>query len=88
MPRYCAKEILNGRVRYLQPVGTKRNGKRCEFKKIALWIDMEDNLKRGVPQFLREAIKTMADFQRWLHGGGDVKAKILKLIEEREGSHV
>ena len=89
MTHYRAKELLNGNARYLKPMGETRAGEPVEFRKLVLWVDMERNLKKGLPAFMRDAVKTMADFQRWLHGGGDVKGKIIKLIKEREGrTHV
>lgn len=85
MTHWCAKELVNKNARYLKPIGESRKGEPTEFRRLILWIDMEKNLKRGVPPFMRSAVKTMADFQRWIHGGGDVKAKIIKLMKEREG---
>ncbi len=84
MVHFYAKELVGIKARYLRPVGRSRLGKQVNFRKVILWEDMEKCLKSDVPKFIREAVKTMADFQRWLHGGGDVKKKILKMMRERE----
>jgi hypothetical protein len=84
MTHWHAKELVTTKARYLKPVGESRDGEPVEFRRLILWVDMERCLKPGTPRFIRDAIKTMANFQRWIHGGGNVKQKILKIIQERE----
>jgi len=52
-------------------------------KRILLWVDMEKHLKPDCPDFLVQAVKVMADFQRKLFGVKHPRAKILKMIKER-----
>lgn len=84
LPRNHAKHLVNHRARYIQPTGDSRDGKPCKARKLILWAQLEHCLKDGVPDFLRDAISAMADFQRWLFETDDVKAEVLKMIKERE----
>lgn len=84
MPHWTAKNIVNQNARYLKPLGMSRDNRLIKFRRIILWIDMEKNLKKNVPPFIREAVETMADFQRWLFKSKNPKKQILKLIEARE----
>jgi AcrR family transcriptional regulator len=84
MVHWYAKELVNHRARYIQPLGLSRADKLVKFRRVILWVDMEKCLKANVPSFIREAVKTMADFQRWLHGSDNPRAKILRMIETRE----
>lgn len=84
MVHWYAKELVNSNARYLRPVGTSREGKHVEFRRLILWVDMEKNLKPDAPQFMQDAIKSMADFQRWLWKSDNPKPLIMKMIKERE----
>lgn len=84
MNHWMARELVNKKARYIRPVGQTRKGKPVTFRRVCLWVDMEKSLKTGVPPFLEDAIKTMANFQRWLHASNDPKPKILKMIKDRE----
>jgi hypothetical protein len=50
-------------------------------RKLILWVELEKCLKREVPDELVSAIKTMAKFQRWLHGK-NVYFKINQMLGE------
>lgn len=50
---------------------------------VVLWVDVEKHLKSSTPDHIRDAIKAMARFQRWLHGHR-VRANIQRLLEEVE----
>lgn len=84
MPHWKAREIVSADVPYIRPVGMSRDGKLVRFRRIALWVDMEKYLLPDVPQFIREAIMTMARFQRWLWKSYDPKPLILQMIKQRE----
>lgn len=84
MVHWYAKELVTSKARYLQPVGEDRSGRPVRFRRLILWVDMEKCLKPSVPEFLKEAISTLADFQRWLWKSDDPKPLILKMIQERE----
>jgi hypothetical protein len=49
-------------------------------RKLVLWCDMGPWLKRGTPKFIREAVKSMAQFQCWLFESSNPKRQILKLL--------
>lgn len=85
MAHWYARRLVQGhRARYIKPVGMSRDGEPVEFKRLILWVDLEKYLKPETPEFICEAVKTMADFQRWLHGSPDPRTKILRMIKERE----
>lgn len=84
LPRNHAKHISNGKLKYIRPCGNDRLDNPIEFRSLALWCDLEKNLKEDTPDFIVEAIKTMANFQRWLFKSEDPKKEILKLIKDRE----
>lgn len=85
LSNYRAKELIEGKclsikTRYWDPRDRKRpNAGRTLY----LWVDLENAIDPNLPQFIQEAIKTMADFQRWLFGKNP-RARILRMISERE----
>lgn len=79
-----AKHLVNIKARYLRPIGDSRKNKPVLFRCVILWVDMEKCLKPEVPEFIRSAIHTMADFQRWLWKSDNPKPLILRMIKQRE----
>lgn len=51
-------------------------------RKVVLWIDVAKHLKPEVCLEIRNAVKALAKFQRWLHGR-NARASILRILEER-----
>jgi hypothetical protein len=51
-----------------------------------LWLDLAQHLRPSLEPEIAEAIRTLATFQRWLHGVESSQA-IRDMIEEREGTH-
>lgn len=49
-------------------------------RKLYLWVDMEKHLQPDLPDFMKNAIYTLANFQRWLHGN-NAKRKIQRICE-------
>lgn len=89
MVRWHARRLVQGhKARYIQPYGDSSTGRRVKFRKIILWVDMEKCLRPDIPLFVHDAIKTMANFQRWLHGSKDPKKKILAMIARREPGRI
>lgn len=84
MTHWTAKEMVNHKARYLLPKGEGRAGRTCEFRRLILWVDMEKVLKPGTPDFVKSAVMTMANFQRWLWRSDNPRPLILKMIKERE----
>ncbi len=84
MVHHHAKHLVDIKARYLRPVGESRHDEQVQFRRLILWVDMEKCLKPEVPTFMKDAIHTMADFQRWLHGSSDPRKQILRMIKERE----
>lgn len=48
----------------------------------ALWCDMAEHLQPGLPDFLRDAVLALADFQRWLFASEDPRAIVLQIVQE------
>lgn len=84
MPYWTAQHLVDSSTQYLKAKGCGRKGESVNFRWLALWIDMENSLRPEVPPFIREAIHTMANFQRWLWKSKNPKPLILKMIQERE----
>jgi DNA-binding XRE family transcriptional regulator len=84
MTHWSAKHLVTSNARYIRPVGESRDGKPCEFRRMILWVDMEKCLKPEAPLFIKEAVGTMADFQRYLWKSPEPKRKILSMIKARE----
>lgn len=83
MCHWKAKNFVSIKARYIKPIGLTREGEKVEFRRLILWVDMENVLKPDAPQFVREAVKAMADFQRWIWKSDNPKPLIMKMIKER-----
>lgn len=55
-----------------------------QMRKLYLWADLEHNLRDDVPEFIKSAISTLADYQRWLFQTNDVRQAVLNMIKERQ----
>lgn len=86
LSNFSAKEIVNVSCPRIRSFywGTQRNGKSFG-RKICLWVDIENHLKPESPEFMKNAVAQMAEFQRWLHGK-NAKNNILNMIKAREKS--
>ena len=84
MVHWYAKELVTVKAPYVRPIGESRRGELLEFRRLILWVDMEKCLKTEVPPFMCDAIKELAQFQRWLWKSDNPKPLILKMIKERE----
>jgi AraC-like DNA-binding protein len=84
MPHWTAKYLVTNKAKYIRPFGNDRNNNPIKFRRILLWVDMEKCLKKDVPDFLKEGVRTMAQFQRWLFKSQDPKKEILKIMMTRE----
>lgn len=51
------------------------------FIKIVLWVDLEKNLDQTCPQFIKDAISSLARFQRWIFRSQDPKKIIIRMID-------
>lgn len=86
----CINGMSDSRARYIVTKACPRiktrfwetkDKKRGSFsRKSCLWIDMEKHLLPDTPEFIREAIVALADFQRWLFESQNPKRKILQTI--------
>lgn len=85
MSHYIGRELVTKECPYVVSKfwGTKRKGKHFG-RKLFLWTDMEKHLKPEVPTFIKDAIVTLADFQRWLYQTKNPKRQIMHIIKSRE----
>lgn len=72
-----AKHFVDSNCPFISvPFGVNRGYKR----KLFLWVDMENNLRNDCPDFVKNAIRGMANFQRWLFKSNFVRLEILKMV--------
>lgn len=74
-------------VKFVRGNAGPSGGRGQFFFKIVLWVDVEKMIDRGEIEtfnFYEKLIKTMASFQRWIWGGGDVRRKVLNMIRKVE----
>ncbi|MGZ3733170.1 MAG: hypothetical protein ACXU9U_05480 [Parachlamydiaceae bacterium] len=83
MCHWNAKNFVTNKARYIKPIGSSRKGEKVEFRRLILWVDMQKVLKPDAPEFVRDAVKAMADFQRWIWKTNNPKPLIMKMIKER-----
>lgn len=76
MAHWQAKHLVTSKARYLQS--------KSRSQRTILWVDLEKCLKSDTPDFIGDAVSTMANFQRWIWRDQNPKRKILKMIKERE----
>lgn len=59
-----------------------RRGSSEFSRQIVLWCDMGPWLRRGTPPFVREGIKAMTNFQRWLFKTDNPRKAILAMLRK------
>lgn len=70
--------------RYIKVVGTNRRGEESHFgRRVMLWVDLERCLRDDLPGYIKDGVKAMADFQRWLWDSENPAPLIRKMIKER-----
>jgi transcriptional regulator with XRE-family HTH domain len=84
MTHNSAKNFVTDQAPYVNPLGESRKGKRCKFRRVCLWVDVEKHMRQGIPEFMQDAIKTLANFQRWLFGDKEPRQKIIRMMRQRE----
>lgn len=90
MINHHAKHLVNESCPRVKRVLLRRtNTKKITHQYVCLWVDMEKHLKSDCPLFAKEAISTLAEFQRKLFeakDNRDCKRKIIKMIKERSSN--
>ena len=84
-----AKYFVKKRCPYIQTsFWSQRNLKHSadKVRMLYLWVDVEKYLRADCPEFVRTAIVTIAQFQRWLFQSDQPKRAIAKIIQSREVS--
>lgn len=77
----CSGSSINGLSYWLarrltdkepNPISTQywysRRGDNSFSRRLVLWVDLEKSLRADLPDHIKDAVKVMAKFQRWLHG--------------------
>lgn len=54
-------------------------GEKDYAKKICLWVDIAENMRDDLDDFIKSAFKALARFQFWLHGSKDNILNILNM---------
>ena len=57
------------------------NGDTRQARKIFLWVDLENHLKDDCPEFIKDAIRTMAEFQRWIFKSDNPRNEIERMLQ-------
>lgn len=73
LPYFIAKRIVKDKSRFIN----------LKYRKLFLWIDLENNLSPNLPIHFKKAIKAMAKFQKWLFNDKEPRKKILNMIKKR-----
>lgn len=85
MSEWMAKQILKPGYPVLKTkMWSRRKGIKDTgmMRGLVLWCDMEPYLLRGLPKYLKDAVKSMAKFQCWLFESCNPKREILKLMKD------
>lgn len=84
LSKHIAKQIATKDCPYIKTRFWQTRRGRADFSRhIALWVDLNSHLKSDVPDFIKEAIGTMADFQVWLFETSNPRMAILNTIKSR-----
>ena len=82
MSEFMARTLVTDKCPFVQTrFWETRRGDKSFSRKLYLWVDMEKHLLPDVPDFIRSAIESMADFQRWLFESNNPRNKILKILK-------
>lgn len=89
MPWHRAKYFIDSKCpsieRRFWAQRRENRGKKQKVRRVVfLWVDMEKHLRDDCPEFIANGIHAMADFQRWVFGVKDVRAKVRRIVEMRE----
>lgn len=63
------------------PLIVNIDGDESCARNIFLWVDMEKHFLEDCPELIKEAIRAMAEFQRWIFQGKDPKKEIQRMID-------
>lgn len=86
MNHYNASKIVKSTCPFYKRIMVRRVKSSTCVQQVALWIDIEDNLKDSMPESIREAIAALALFQRKLHDAktnAECRKKINQMLSER-----
>lgn len=80
-----ARHLVTKRCPFVRiRISETRDNPAYDRRRVYLWVDMEKHLRSNCPEFIREAIVTMAQFQRWLHQSNQPQRKIRAMIRRLE----
>lgn len=85
MSEWMAKEILKPGYPVVKTRmwSKRKKSKNHGFERgLVLWCDMKPHLIRGTPKFVRDAIKTLSQFQCWLFESKNPRPKIIRMISD------
>jgi hypothetical protein len=82
-----ARHFVNTKCK---PIRTKfwsqRDGIAHNLKgrQVVLWVEMEKHLRPDCPDWIKESIQALSNFQVWLHGTTEVKTQVKRMIRGLE----
>lgn len=69
----CCKKIVSGLI-------TIDSSGQC--KVIIPWTIVFENLKKDLPDWIKQAINSLANFQKWLHGTKNIEKSLMETTNE------
>lgn len=78
---YMVKHLLRKEPARIETQYMGGNSTGIHRRKLILWVELAKCLNKDAPEEIVSAIKTMAKFQKWLHGK-NVVFNITKMLEE------
>ena len=83
---YVARHFVGPRCKplRLKVWARRKNTRRLVGRQLVLWVELNKHLKSASPLWIKQCIREMAAYQRWIFGVQDVKLKVNRMINERE----
>lgn len=86
--RHCAKWLAYENCPFVvRPLWRRRTTTKQKnpLRRTYLWCDLVRHMRADIPDFVREGISAMADFQRWLFKNDNPRPVILKMMHDIQG---
>lgn len=84
MSQYVARELVTPDCPFVRTAfWARRTSQKSYARRLYLWQDIGEHLKPDTPQFIRDAIRTLVAFEKWLWKSENPKREILKTIKSK-----
>jgi len=81
MPNNKARYFIDKKCPFIKTPFMNVDVSESAPRKLFLWVDMENHLLPDCPTFIKQGIKTMAEYQRWLFRPKDVHSEIANIMQ-------